>query len=176
VITLAVALVVAAPAYTQTGREGPGGPVDLVRPEVRDLGPRVGGDREPPVILSAEMQLVGFTTRIFAGNAGVLNMSLGCRNEFLGSRMCTLQEVNMSVLIPRAPVGEGNAWIQNLGVRDGSLPDNNCNGWTATPSALSMRVDGTTLAWQGECYGGVVLMNCSLKLPIACCSKHVPFP
>lgn len=174
VVIVAAALLLAAPVYAQTGKESPGGFATVSQHQVREIGPG-GGDREPPMILSQEMQYVGITTQTFKGDAGVLNMSRACSQEFRGGRMCTVQEVNMSVSVPRPPVGSGKAWVQNLGLPAGSYPDNNCNGWTAAPSTLSMRVNGTTFAWAGECYGGIVLENCASRLPVVCCSKFLPY-
>jgi hypothetical protein len=169
IIVVVAVLFLAAPAFAQLGSEEPETPAELDQQGVEGrLDP---APPSPPVIYpidqmvpfsSDEMQLVGFTTTLFTGNHGVLNMSIGCQREFPASRMCTLEEINRSVFIPQNPIC-GNAWAQDL---SGAVPQN-CNGWRSESSdALGMAIN------LGGCYGGVVTQTCDSQLAVACCSKQ----
>jgi hypothetical protein len=171
---LSAALLLAAPVHGQIENEDPGG-VDLAR-----IPPRIIGNEDPvpfPVpiapltpasgVESNELQLVGFTEDLFGGNAGVLNMSIGCQFVFPGSRMCTLEEVNKSLFIPRS-LGHGYAWVQNLAERGGT-PELNCMGWMS----VSPDEQGTSIEL-GECYGGLMMHSCDTRLAVACCARMSP--
>ena len=168
IIFVVVALVFAAPAYAQIiGSERPDSPVDLNRPPVGDLDPvaPLPPPSEPATpFTSDETQLVGFTSQLFNGNTGVLNMSIGCQQQFPGARMCTMEEINMSVLIPK-DLGSGYAWVKNLS-DPAERFDLNCNGWMSD-SAIKL---GTSIDL-GVCYGGVQMTTCNTQLAVACCSK-----
>ena len=168
IISLVVALVLATPAFAQIiGSERPDSPVDLNRPPVGDLDPvaPLPPPSEPATpFTSDEMQLVGFTRQLFSGDTGVLHMSIGCQQQFPGARMCTMEEINMSVFIPQE-LGSGYAWIQNHSHPAAALTSN-CNGWMSD-SAINL---GTSIDL-GLCYGGVRMTTCNTPLAVACCSK-----
>jgi hypothetical protein len=169
---LGAALLLAAPVHGQMENERPGG-VDLSRiaPRTIDVDDPVPIpiDPVPPAanIESNELQLVGFTERLFGGNAGVLNMSIGCQSVFPGSRMCTMEEVNKSLHIPQSR-GHGYAWVQNLADHDG-MPEMNCKGWMS----VSPDDQGTSIEL-GECYGGLMMHGCDTRLAVACCARLGP--
>ncbi len=169
VISIVVAaLLLAAPAYAQIiGSERHNSPVDLNRPPVGDLDPVA--PLPPPTVpatpfTSDEMQLVGFTSQLLDGDTGVLNMSISCQRQFPGARMCTMEEINMSVFIPQ-DLGSGYAWVQNLSNPATTL-QSNCEGWMSD-SAIKL---GTSIEL-GVCYGGVQMTTCNTQLAVACCSR-----
>lgn len=169
-ISVIAALLLAAPAQAQIGDEGTV-PIHLAESPDRDLDPV---DPLPPVLppmeafVSDEMQLVGFTNETFSGNAGVLNMSLACQRRFRASRMCTMEEVSMSLYIPDS-MGGGFAWVQNSG--PDATPAKSCEGWmTDSPDA-----EGTSIEL-GECYGGLMMSACSTRLAVACCAREGLIP
>lgn len=167
---LAMAVSLGVPAYAQLGEGGQSGPVDLVRPPVRDLDPVDPLPRPiaPTVTFrSDEMQLVGFTRVHVAGNEGVLNMSIACQREFRASRMCTVNEVNRSLYIPEA-LGGGYAWVQSV-ASDAVDPQLNCHGWMSS----SVEHHGTSIEL-GECYGGMAMTTCNSRLAVACCALEGP--
>ena len=171
-VGLLVACALAAPAYGQLSGDNQPGPVDLNRPPGNVLDPvrPIPRPITPTVTFqSEEFQLVGFTRQLFTGFDGVLNFSLACQAEFVGSRMCAVEEVNRTEIIPHVP-GTGFAWVQNLSGPD-AAPNVNCAGWFSNSS----RDVGTAIEL-GQCYGGQRMMTCNNSLAIACCSRAGKVP
>jgi hypothetical protein len=118
------------------------------------------------------MQLVGFTVQGFAGDRGILNLTLECQKLFASSRVCTASEVAKSVIVPAAGLC-GHAWIQSEGITllDPNASTVNCAGWTSA-SAAEMGLT-VTMGVDTECYGGFVARSCQEQHPVACCAQIV---
>ncbi|MDH3626615.1 MAG: hypothetical protein OEV00_09075 [Acidobacteriota bacterium] len=162
-----------------------GSPVSGAPADADNIGPVPGDEVIPqpiplpvvpqpvPTTQSDRMQLVGFSTKSFAGNVGVLTMSSACQETFAASRVCTVDEIRMSVNIPSALfLGGDSAWTQNM-AKAGSLflnePDLNCSGWMSND-----HMDYGTTINLGACFGGIKTERCHIERAVACCSMKVP--
>ena len=148
---------------------------DEINPIPRDeqlVGPIYPAPPTPVTSQSEEMQLVGFSRESLAGNVGVLTMSLACQDAFPMSRICTVDEIRMSVNIPQALIVEGeSAWTQNMSKANALFsqePDLNCSGWMSNDP-----MDYGTTINLGGCYGGIKMERCNEERAVACCSKEV---
>lgn len=102
-------------------------------------------------------QLVGFSTATRIGAAGVLGMTQACQTDFPESRMCTVDEVYETIVIPVLP-DDGLAWIRG--------PED-CNGW----STNSSQDRGSALVNQSSVTsGGLVGRTCNSDIHVACCA------
>ncbi len=135
--------------------------VTVFRRDLAGLGPGVSADCSA----SATLQLVGFTTEEFLGDAGLFTLTLACQAEFPGSRMCTSIEILNTFDVPSGLVGE--AWVRpshvpvsasgvstgGIHVGDASGVINqttlSCNGWSKLFSGTGLTVDSTG-AFNGE--------------------------
>lgn len=137
---------------------------------------------------SKQFQLVGFSSRAVAGNAGIFEMTRACQESFEASRVCTSEEVMDTVEIPQ--LGAQNAWVRPslkpIGTGgpatladasgsgsgeagDQSLPgDLTCRGWTRTNDYSGLTVNNN---------GGFLPQVCGAARPVACCALiRVPEP
>ena len=121
-------------------------------------------------VIGSGFQLVGFTTQTFDGSRGILNLTLACQNEIPASRICTADDVRLTINVPQAP-GAGFAWIdvppsrelQRTRVDEAA----NCRGWRSSASAdsgMAMDLDAA--------YGSFVHRTCDQALRVACCAGN----
>jgi hypothetical protein len=138
---------------------------------------------------SGELQLVGFTTTTTTGDAGILNLSRMCAQEFKNSRICTTEEVVRSVDPPPPPASPGPtaAWVHATfrsslvfpaaqgDANEGSLyvfdptggtretrVSATCDGWTdSTTNGTVVRFDP---------YGEIADTECDQSLRVSCCA------
>jgi hypothetical protein len=176
-ILVAGSLMIALPAVlTAQGQEfvdfRKTGPADRSEPEEPpelDEGPVDHPVPPAPVesfsAVGGRLQLLGFTEQRLAGGRGVLNLTSACRHEYPGSRMCTAEEINLSLNVPDPP-GYGHAWVQPSPWRVGTgISD--CGGWSSDSVGevgLAIFTGPCT-----QCYGGYTEVACSSSLSVACC-------
>lgn len=169
VLAPAVVLTAAGQELVDFRRTGPADRGSSQDSSELDDGPGdLPGPPEPvgsPSVRTNTLQLLGFTERRLAGGRGVLNLTLACRQEFPESRMCTAEEINLSMNVPDPP-GYGHAWVQPSPTRIGSgLAD--CEGWSSESAARTGLAIFTGPCTQ--CYGGYTEVACSTQLSVACC-------
>lgn len=139
-----------------------------------------------PGSVPARFQLVGFSTSIMKGDAGVLGFAQACQQQYPNSRMCTSEEVMNTVSVPTLPVVETWAWVRPVlngpsyegptsaqtlydasGIGPANMPNSvsvllNCVGWsTGTSGNLGLVVNQN---------GGFRTKGCSTPKPVACCA------
>lgn len=145
------------------------------------LPPPVEVPAEPAVAAPAGIHVVGYTAATTPANRGILNMTRACQHEFPGSRVCTVDEVLASFIVPEVTSScEGTyVWVQSVGtvaskLFGATLADNtsavDCHGWTST----SREDLGVVIALGSEhgCYGGIVQVTCNQELALACCAPE----
>ena len=122
------------------------------------------------------IQLVGFTTAVFKGGAGVRTYSQACQADFdATARMCKSTEVLETVVWPALT---GLAWVQPVfvpgtngtdasGSFSGSPAGLSCNAWSSDGGS-GLSVDST---------GAMQARDCDNALSIACCQPvRMPKP
>jgi hypothetical protein len=120
-------------------------------------------------IAGSGFQLIGFTTQTFDGTHGILNLTLACQKEFPASRICTADDVRLTVNVPQAP-GAGFAWIDVPPSRELKTrvdEQGNCRGWRSSAIADS----GVAMDLEAA-YGSLVHRPCNQVLRIACCAGN----
>lgn len=174
-----------------TGDEGPQGPQGLAgtkgdpgiqgpQGETGAAGPQgPAGPQGDPGAAKPMMELVGFTTSGFAGDAGILKYSMACADKYPMSRMCTSEEVMNTVNFPSAAdIPAASVWVRPsfspLGVGgedpvvvDASGVDEDplaltCDGWNSASEAMTGLVTNEA--------GTFDTMTCDNELPVACCA------
>jgi hypothetical protein len=130
---------------------------------------RAGGPPDDPI------QLVGFTTAVSKGGAGVRALTQACQSEFdATARMCKSTEVLETVVWPATLTGA--AWLMPVfvpgingtdasGVVAGSPAGLSCNAWT----------DDGGVGLSVEASGSMRARDCGNTLSVACC-KPVRMP
>lgn len=138
------------------------------------------------------IQLVGFTVERIRADHGILNMTRLCQREFPGSRLCTVDDVLGTVIVPAlsAQCDGTFAWVRTAGsttIHDllgspavqtvtGSRPSaqvslHDCRGWTSAEGTDF----GTVVALGSEqgCFGGFMTKACDQERSLACCAELV---
>lgn len=133
-------------------------------------------------------QWIGVTAAKFKGDAGFLNLTAACRDEFGASaRMCSSVEIlESNTLIPdigecwvRAvfqPIATGSPGVATMdasgvyldGLSASTSPENfTCDGWSSDSSNASALVLKPS--------GGFAVRGCGTNRPVSCCAP-VPVP
>ena len=112
----------------------------------------------------ARFQLVGFTNMTYDGDlGGWFGATDKCQVDFPGARICTVEEVQKTTVIPAPPALPAGtlAWAHH--VQGGSRT---CSEWTVantTDGGLVSSDTGTRIDTQ-------TLIECTKFYPIACCA------
>jgi hypothetical protein len=128
------------------------------------------------------LELVGFSSALRAGDAGVLSLTLVCQEQFAESRMCTSVEVMETVNVPEGLAGA--AWVRPVfvpsmssstngytkgaeasGVYSRNIDDFSCVGWAQSGSTNPQL--GLTVDARGR-FGG---NDCEVPIAVACCRQ-----
>ncbi len=123
-----------------------------------------------PLLLSllfasvAHAQYVGVTVDVFGGDQGIFAYNRACHAAHPGSRMCTTEEVGISVNPPIVGSPGEFAWVKTTNPAWPLINGENCNAWTETDSeAALLKLEDGTLAGRG----------CDVPRRVACC---IPVP
>lgn len=173
-LVLASALaVIACPLAAQgLGEDDPREPGDFGAPppdHVEEPSPDPNLPGEPvPNFTSDEFQFVGFTHLTYTGDRGVLTYALACQERFPLSRMCTIEEINRTVIVPQPHAMSSHAWVQDNMTLPTDPASTNCNGWmSASPGNQGMAID------LGLRFGGCAFYSCSNSFAVACCAQSL---
>jgi hypothetical protein len=113
---------------------------------------------------------IGVSTQTHDGDDGVMAMNQSCNQSFLGSTMCTTEDILNSTNDSLA--GSGYAWViaiskaaySDIDISGAYLSNGgSCIGWTNTTDSSA----GTVVSLPG---GGIKGgMGCDVARPVACC-------
>ncbi len=113
-------------------------------------------------------QLVGFTSSTLLGDSGVLNKTLACQQDFVGSRMCSSTEVLETVAVPLGLVG--SAWVRpsfapfhGVGTLVSAL---DVSGYATSVTNLTCRTSAFVMTASGD----FTISQCANELAVACCA------
>ena len=127
---------------------------------------------QPEPAAAGNLELVGFTIATTVGGIGLFGMTKLCQAEYVGSRMCTSEEIMKSINIPELP-SDSYAWVQPVIISTDSSRNYidlsgikgyqiTCNNWSIGNASNS--------GFGVNHIGQFIRPSCNEIIPVACCA------